>query len=130
MSRILIGFTENDHYAEYIPALDGWTPDSKQYRLDYTLPPGLPVLPLEEVAEAFFEASNAPAYDYETGEETFAKVGTLVRYFQDSLYSNIAGKWRSLSVGDSVAYAYVNAAGEYIIQELVSCERLGWKKQL
>lgn len=118
MAKVAIGWTESDRAGGYISYVDGWKAEAPQLVWVTDIPDYLAVS-IEDVAEAVFEATNAP---YEL------PVGSLGRWFQTYFQTN-SPQPRSLSVGDTVSFVSYDAQANMIPSAVVSCERIGWNRR-
>ncbi len=103
MTTIEIGFTKTDRPGNYIPMCDGYRAGAEQEVLTLAVSNCSQLTP-EQVAEAVFEATNAP------DDVDVTDAAHHIRW-------ELRGRaYRSLSVGDTVAVAGVK----------VECKRVGW----
>ena len=111
---VRIGLTRSDRDKNYVPQIDGFISGSKQdfYTIDSKFISGLSA---EEVAEAVFEATNAPSIPFDNlFMAEVREVFELSSKFYDPM-SNI--ELRALSVGDTV---------EVVGLGTVACDHVGW----
>jgi len=119
MSKVAIGWTESDRAAGYISYMDGWKPEAEQEVWVIDIPDYF-ATDIERVAEAVFEATNAP---YEL------PVGSLGIWFQNYFKTQGGVLPRSLSVGDTVSFVHYDAEANMVPAAVVSCESMGWKRR-
>jgi len=109
--KVTIGFTWTDRANDYIPTMDGYRPGAEQEEVVIELPDAaVQGASARVIAEAVFVATNAPLEVVET--HPLARVIWYLLPF---------GRWRALSIGDTVAIEGFSK---------LECARLGWKALL
>lgn len=104
---VSIGYTRSDRTrgraGNYIPSTDGYQPGAAQDIVTIELPASsqLGQLPIHELAEAVFVATNAPYPSFRNGTEGADEIAEALNRLTDPFPAGRRGL-RSLSVGDTV----------------------------
>ena len=110
-TTVVIGLTQSARTGDYFPMSDGYREGAAQQVVSVEVETGLLVgKSIEAVAEAVFEATNAPV-------EVFARNPLACAILEGLLDPMGRGQYRSLSVGDTVE----------VDGTRVACDRFGWK---
>ena len=108
-TTVVIGLTQSARTGDYFPMSDGYREGAAQQVVSVEVETGLLVgKSIEAVAEAVFEATNAPV-------EVFARNPLACAILEGLLDPMGRGQYRSLSVGDTVCME--NTLGEEMTAE-------------